>query len=57
MNPEQSLKQRSMLIAYHESRKNIDWPTLECAMLMLKIANGFVTKARPPKTPCNTPAG
>ncbi len=58
---EPSLKQRNMLIAYQESRKDLDWPTLECALLMLKLASNMADKMcaskTPNNTPTNTPAG
>ena len=59
MNPqtEPSLKQRNMLIAYQEARRDVDWPKLECAIMMLKLARAAVAKRYNAKTPANTPAG
>ena len=54
---EQSLKQRAMLNAYQQSKRDIDWPTLECAMLMIRFAKSTVTKVYAAKTPTNTPIG
>ncbi len=53
---EQSLKQRAMLNAYKEARRDLDWPTLDCAMSMVDLKNIILTKVFP-KAPPNTPAG
>lgn len=51
---EPSLKQRNMLIAYQDARRDIDWPTLECAMEMLRFGANAIVKVFP-KCPPNSP--
>ncbi len=54
---ELSIKQRQMLLAYHASKRELDWPKLECAMSMLKLGQTLATAMVCPRPPNNTPAG
>lgn len=58
MNPEKepSLKQREMLTAYRQDKRDLDWPTLDCAMSLLKLGVITITKVFP-KAPSNSPRG
>lgn len=52
--PEQSLKQRNMLHAHKEARRDLDWPTLDCAMSLTDLKTLVLTKVFP-KAPPNSP--